>query len=252
MTRQISRTSLSTTGNTAIIAICLCCLCCLCGGASLAQATEPLRSITVAGTVETQIDPDQIVWRVRLTDSNLDMLKAKQDNDKKIDAVVALRNELKLTDGDFETGQIRIRREQEHDQRGQRTGALTYVVTREVIIRQHDLSLFDRYLDALVGSAEMEIDFSYESSRLHEVRFETRLKALKAAQDKAAAMAEVVGSQIGLAITIEEYEAERPWINSVSNNAYDLKAPGDAGDSQRFVPGSLNVKITVHATFELV
>jgi uncharacterized protein len=222
-----------------------------CCSIAAAEDSAPPRSISVSGTVETKVEVDQIVWRIRLTDSHSDMLKAKEANDRKIDQVMTLRKKLKLADGDFEAGKIRIRRENGIDERGRRNGTMTYLVTRSVLIRQRDLSQFDTYLDALVGSAEMEIDFSYESSRIHEIRFDTRLKALKAAKEKAAAMAEAVDAKLGKALTIEEREVDRPWIDPYSNAAVNTLPVGGSAESLRFVPGSLEIKMTVHATFEL-
>jgi len=64
------------------------------------------------------------------------------------------------------------------------------------------LDQFDEFLDSLVASAEMEVDFSFASSKIHDARAGTRLKALTAAKKKAQAMAEVVGAKQGEALTI--------------------------------------------------
>ncbi len=97
----------------------------------------------------------------------------------------------------METGHVSIRREYERGQYGYRGAFRHFVVSRSVTVRQRDLERFDEYLDALVSCAEMEVDFSFESSRIHAVRAETRLKAVMAARDKAAAMAGIVGAKLG-------------------------------------------------------
>ena len=223
----------------------------VCGGAAWGQEAPRERSISVSGTVETQTAPDLVVWRISLTDTDKDLRAAKTRNDKRVKDVVALRRKLRLDEGDLETGHVSIRREYERDQQGRRGDFKHFVVSRDVTIRQRDLKRFDEYLDTLVAAGEMELSFSFESSRIHDVRAETRLKALQAARDKAKAMAAVVGVKLGPVLTINEHpEVNRsasPWSNAgfvESRPAVDLA-------TETFVPGAITVRVTVYATFAL-
>jgi len=227
-------------------------LCLLCASA-VAQEQAPVRSISVSGTVESRTAPDQIMWQINLIDTDKDMLVAKTQNDEKIKAIVALQGKLGVGKIDFETGQLSIRREYERGAQGRRGAFKHYVVKRRVTIRQRDLNRFDEYLDAFVASAEMEVDFDYISSRIHEVRAETRLLALKAAQEKAAAMAAVVGAKLGAVITINEGASEHRHQRALLANAAVVESTPDSDlATETFVPGAITVSITVHATFELL
>ena len=221
------------------------------GGVALADEDKPVRSIAVSGTVETRTAPDRIVWNITLTDTDKDMRKAKAGNDEKVKAVVALRKKLGVGEGDFETGRLNIRREYERDERGHRGDFKHFVVTRSVTIRQRDLKRFDEFLDTLVASAEMEVNFSFESSRMHEIRADTRLRALRQAKDKAATMAEVVGAKLGPVLTINEHRLGGGWNNPLSNAAFVRSEPDPDLASDTFVPGAITVRVTVYATFEL-
>ena len=151
-------------------------------GTLLADQTPPPRSISVTGTAVTKIAPDRVVWQIQLTDFDKDMRKAKQSNDAKVEAVLGLRKKLKIAEHNIETGQLSITREYERGQYGRRGAFRHYRVSRNVTIRQTDLKRFDEFLDQLVASSEMEISFRFESSRIHDIRAQTRLDALKAAQ----------------------------------------------------------------------
>jgi len=225
------------------------------GGAALAQEENRIRSISVSGTVETKTAPDQVVWSISLTDTDTDMRKAKANNDERVKSVIALRDKLDIGEGDIETGQVSIRREYERTSRGDRGAFKHFVVSRSVTIRQRDLKRFDEFLDALVASTELEASFSFATSRMHEVRTETRLKALKVARDKAAAMAEVVGAKLGKVLTIDEHSSGSRWMslgtNIVSNSMIDAGPPAADLATDKFVPGAISVTLTVHATFEL-
>ncbi len=214
-----------------------------------ANNDDPLRTISVSGTVESKIAPDLIVWRISLADTDLDMRKAKAKNDAKIESVLALREKLGVDSQDIETGSVSIRREYERDQRGDRGAFKHFIVNRSVTIRQRDLKRFDEFLDALVASAEMDVHFNFESSRIHDVRAETRLNALKEAKKKAEAMAVAVGAKLGEVITITEDQSSMAM--GITNSNAMLSAPPIDLATDRFVPGAMTVQITVYATFEL-
>ncbi len=215
-----------------------------------ADETAPTRSISVSGTVVAKAAPDQVVWRIELTDFDKDMRRGKKSNDEKIKAVLALRDDLDLGNDQIETGQLSINREYERTERGQRGAFKHYRISRSVTIRQNDLKRFDEFLDKLVASSEMEISFGFESSKIHEIRAETRLKALAAARKKAADMAAVVGAELGRVLTIDEH-ANRPYTSPMSNSSFGVRSPSVDAGTDRFVPGAISVQISVYATFEL-
>ena len=223
------------------------------GNVAHGQEEKPIRSISVTGTIETKTAPDQIVWRISLTDTDMDMRKAKALNDERIKSVVALRQKLGVGEGDFETGSVSIRRDYERDQMGRRGEFKGFIVSRSVTIRQRDLKRFDEFLDSLVSSTEMEVSFSFESSRIQEVRAETRLRALQAAKDKAAAMADVVGAKLGRVLTINEHAPGYGGQNPLSNSSYNYGQSTPSVDlaTDKFVPGAIPVQVSVYTTFEL-
>ncbi len=221
------------------------------GGAASAREQRPLRIVSVSGTVETKAAPDQIVWRISLVDTDRDMRAATARSDEKIESVVALRETLGVAVEDFSTGSVSIRREYERDERGGRGDFKHFIVRRSVTIRQRDLKRFDEFLDALVSSAEMEVGFNFATSRIHEIRAETRLKALQVAKDKAEAMVEVVGAKLGGVLTISEHAGENPWQSPFSNAAVTQSKPSVDLATEKFVPGAISVQVTVYATFEI-
>jgi len=218
---------------------------------ALARGKESVRSISVSGTAETQVAPDHAVWSITLVDTDKNIKAAKARNDEKLKSLMALRERLGLAEGDFEAGNLGISREFERDERGNPVEFRHFAVRRHVRIRQWDLARLDEFADALLASSEMEVGFGLESSRVLEVRAETRLRALQAAKDKAAAMALVAGAKLGRVLTIEEYPKNGPAYSPFAN-AIGIEAASvlDVA-SEQFVPGGIPVKVTVYATFEL-
>ena len=220
-------------------------------GPLLADETPPPRTISVSGTAVMKAAPDRVVWRIELSDFDKDMRKAKRSNDAKVEAVLALRKELDIGEHDLETGRLSIGREYERGPRGERGAFKHYRVSRSVTIRETDLKRFDEFLDRLVSSSEMEVSFSFESSKIHEIRAETRLKALAAGKRKAADMARVVDAELGRILNIQEHSPDRSYMSPMSNAAFSHSPPPVDVATDRFVPGAISVQISVYATFEL-
>ena len=109
-----------------------------------------------------------------------------------------------------------------------------------------------------VASAEMSVSFNYASSKKHEVRAETRLKALQAAKNKAQDMAEVVDAKLGKALVINEHPqgglsggfGSNGFVSNREMANFSISSFADLA-SDKFIPGAITVKMTVYVTFEL-
>ncbi len=220
----------------------------------IAEESEPLRTISVTGTVQTQVAPDMVVWRISLSETDPELSKAKAASDASVKAIIGLRNKLDIDEGDLQTGTMSISKEYHEDERGRRLEFKHFRVYRNITIRQRDLKRLDEFIDAFVASADLEVSFSYEYSKIHETRAETRLEALKIARAKAADLAEVVGAKLGKVLTIDEHASDGGdrWNSIHMQNAYTLvKNPGVDQAGGTFVPGAIDVSMTMYATFEL-
>ncbi len=223
-----------------------------------AETTVPPRSISVAGTHVTRVAPDIVVWEVSTSDFDKDLKKAKDSSDAKLKAIFKLRDELGVKPEDVQTGYLNIGKEYEHEQYGGRGAFKYFSVTRRVTIKQRDIKRFDEFLAKLVGSADIEASYSLESSRFHEIRAETRLKALRIAREKARAMTSEFGVKLGKVLTIDESEPQRYafWGNREFNFASnDASRAGpvseDEAEGGTLAPGLIEISVTVKATFEI-
>jgi uncharacterized protein len=221
-----------------------------------AESESKQRTVSVAGTAVTQVVPDIIIWRVSTSDFDKNLQKAKGASDEKLKAILKVREELGVKPEDVQTGYLSIAKEYERDDHGNRGAFKYFVVSRSVTLKQRDLKRFDEFLSRLVGSAEIEASFSFESSRFHEVRAETRLKALRLAKEKAEAMTKELGATLGKVLTIDEYKPQErggSWAsNSISNAAFsEARRPEDDALTGTFAPGSIEIRVTVETVFEI-
>jgi uncharacterized protein YggE len=221
--------------------------------ASASAAEEAQRRVTVTGTAVTMTVPDVIRWSLTTSDFDRNLLKAKEKSDRKLQAILGLRNDLGIKDEDMQTGQVSIQKVYERDRQGNQGAFLHFAVTREVSIRQRDLKRFDEYLTKLVSVAEVDLSFSFETSRFTELRKQTRLQALAAAKEKAEAMTQALGARVGRVLTIEEEEPERERWSTRSQNIEIDEGGRRASDltSGTFAPGSIEVRVAVRVAFAI-
>ena len=226
-----------------------------------AEEQASVRKITVSGTAVTQTVPDLVVWSISTLDESKSLIEAKDSSDRKLKAILALIDELGVKQEDVQTGYVNINREYNHDNNGRQLDFKCFSMRRGVTVKQRDLKRFDEYLTKLVSSAEMEVNFHFDSSRMTELRWDTRLNALKIAKDKAEAMAKVVDAKVGKIISIDEPGpsdgrfANGAFVNNSNisqSYSVDQEAarPTDVAQGT-FAPGSIEIKVTVAAVFEL-
>ena len=221
-----------------------------------AQEAQLTRTISVSGTAVVKTAPDMIVWQLHIADYDPILAQAKKRNDAKMERVFALRDELDVEKEDLETGRVNVRKEYHRDEHRNRTTFKHFAISRSVTIRQSDLLRFDEFLHKLVSGSDMDVSFSFETSRILELRGEARLKAVRLAQEKAQAMADVVGAKLGKVITLNEHRGSGRVLpaQSYATNAmtFDRISPPPVDlVSGTSAPGAIDVQISVYAMFEL-
>jgi len=225
--------------------------------AATCGAVEPPRTISVSGTAVTRTVPDTIVWRISLNETDKVLVDAKNRSDEKMKRVLGLVKELNVSTENIQTGRLRISREYNRDERGRELDFKHFAVNRSVTFKQRDLDRFDEFLTKLVGAADIEASFNFESSQFHELRADTRLKALQVAKEKAESMCAVLDDKLGKVLTIDEHPrtGPDPWGRGlqVGNVAYSYgpeRAEVDVSGGT-LAPGAIEIKVTVYATFEI-
>lgn len=223
--------------------------------ASIATADErPLspRHVAVTGTSVARVQPDMVVWQVTVRRTNRELAAAQGANDAGVKQVLSLRNELGLAAEDVQTGHLSIRKVFDRDQYGNQTSFRHFEVVRNISLRQQDTSRFDDVLARLIAAEDVDVSYHLESSEYHALRAQTRLAAVQAARDKAAAMTELLGARLGRVLRIAEPQEVWGAGLGVSNSAF--AAPRQAEPDQApgtFAPGSIEIKVSIEVAFEV-
>ena len=226
------------------------------------QETQP-PTITVSGTAEIRVVPDYAVLNFSINSWMADLAKSVADNDEKVKAVMAFLAESGMSEKLIRTEMIRIRPvfatrsktpypapvQQQANASGKQgnpsVAPVGYNATRQISITIEDLSSFEKIYRGLIGRGVNEIsNLQFHTSDLRKYRDEARLKAVRAAREKAQAMATELGCTLASVKSMTESSGRyQPAFNNLSVSA------GESGSG--VAAGMIDIKATVGVVFVL-
>ncbi len=97
-----------------------------------------------------------------------------------------------------------------------------FVASQTLTVTLRDLSRLDAVVESLIKAGANRVDsIEYENSDLRKYRDQARDLAVKAAQEKAQALAHALGQEVGKAYSIEEVaEAASPYSGGLMSNSF--------------------------------
>ncbi len=226
-----------------------------------ATPAETPAKISVTGTMVTQVPPDIVVWYINLANRAATLKEAKAASDLSMSRALDAIKELNVAPADTQTSQLSAQREGGRDFFGNQV-TKGWSVCRSITVKQRDLARFDEFFTKLVDAADVEVNFRFESSKYHELREETRLRAVEAAKEKAQALAGALGVALGPPISVEEGASGNvvPAFGGYSPQVIDPKSNGSitvgwpAGEDAAtgtLAPGMTEIRETVSVTFKI-
>jgi len=228
-----------------------------CAKAIPAQTLPQQPLITVFGSAEVKVAPDEAVFELEVETLDKDLQKSKLLNDqllkKLIEAIKPLISDSRL----IQTGYINLDPQYRFVKEGERL-FLGYEIKRQVSVVLRDLSRFDELLSEIVKAGVTSVnDVQLRTTQLRQHKDKARAMAVKAAQEKATAMAAEIGQTIGKAVVITEQAESGRFIipQNVTSNAMSnasVTGGGSSTDSDSlFAAGLITVKATITVSFEL-
>ena len=224
-----------------------------CGFSTSIAATPSSPHISVTGTAVEKVVPDTINWTVTVSVFHKQLSQAKAKSDENVKIIFTSAEKLGINTIDIQTGYIDVRKEYVRDNYGNTRAFKGFNVTRSISVKQTDTSKFDDFLAAMLNNENIKVHYTLSSSKVFDVQFQTRLKSMQLAKQKAKRMAETLGASLGKVIQIEEVptgEFHRPILNAQYTGQYDTITPTD-GEIGTFAPGTIEVRISVGVIFEL-
>ena len=217
-----------------------------------ARGEDP--AITTTGTATVYAVPDKAVFTVTISSDNPDITKACAKNTADAEKFVKAVKDAGIPQEDIATNTMSIsihyRRLPGNSGESERDG---FTASRYYSVTLKDLKQIEKLFTAMVNSgveALPSVDLQVSNARPY--RDQARTMAVRAAQEKAAAMAKELGAAIGKPHTIVEGPTGRgynPYYASNTSYAAVDRATPDTPESTPI--GRIQIEATVTVTFEL-
>jgi len=205
------------------------------------------RKVTTSGTVTMSVMPDTIYWNISLRDRNAKASAVKTESDEKLKRVLALQRELGIGKDDIQVCHMKFRRGEESHDRG-RTKTVYYEITRNVTVRQTDLSRFGELFSAFVGIGGVDVSYKTANAKSEDIRKVVRQRALQVASQKAQAAAKELDVRLGAVRTIQD---QRPVPAQASYGGGSYRAQAADLKTGVVAPSAIDITASVDVVFDL-
>ena len=220
---------------------------CVLAGLALAEEKTPARFVRVVGTAEVKVVPDRAVIDVGVEKQDPSASAAKHAEDAAARRILATLRAGGIDEKDIQTTYLSLQPRSSYIKKVR----VSYFVAQQTLtITVRDLSKLDGLLEALVKAGGNRIDsISYETSDLRKYRDQARDMAVKAAREKAGALAKALGQDIGKAQAIEE-APDSEFTRGNANFSFSYEIAGrDKGPA--LAAGQKTISASVTVSFEL-
>lgn len=238
------------------------------GSFAVAQDVDKMTTITVTGTAEVQVAPDEVVFTLDVEKTDKDLEIAKRLNDESVSKILELTRRFSVLPQNVKTDAIAVEMKYQivrdpkvkiYDEDGDETGKRIfrgYEVSKTVTVKLTDISRFEAFFAEVLKTGITKVrNVSFETSKFRENRVQAREMAMKVAREKAVSMATAINQTIGKAVLIQE---------GIATNGVGISANGNRGRSNNFsigdglesisttfAPGAIKVEASVTISFLL-
>ncbi|WP_028582170.1 SIMPL domain-containing protein [Desulfogranum japonicum] len=177
-----------------------------------AQEQNP-RLITVTGSAEVMVVPNEVILTLGVENRNKELGAAKMENDKRVQKVINVAQKHHIDQKYIKTDYINI--EPQYDYMEENRKIFTgYLVNNTIVLTIIDTAIFEDVLaDVLEAGANSIHGVQFRTSALRTHQDEARILAVKAAKEKAAALAKELGQSVGKPYAVVEHSTgNTPWI----------------------------------------
>jgi uncharacterized protein YggE len=227
--------------------------------AAQAQQQVELPLITVSGQAEVRAAPDEVVFTLEVEKIDKVLSVAKEQNDESVRQILALARRFQVAPQDVKTDYISVGMKYSTDLLDDDDSArrakvkrefVGYEVSKTVIIRFTEIARFEEFFSAVLQAGVSRVsDVSFRTSQIRKYKDQARILAIRAAQEKATALAREIGQSIGKAHSISEGGEGR----GAAMNNYSTVVSGNfsSDENSTIAPGMIRVTAQVSVSFIL-
>ncbi len=217
------------------------------------------RTITVAGDAEIKVAPDEVILTLGVETRHKELAEVKRQNDQRMKEVLAAALASGIAGKDIRTDYLNLA--PEYDYQNQQRTFVEYIQRTTIVITLREVSRFETLLTSVLqAGVEYIHGIDFRTSELRKYRDEARALAMKAAKEKAIALAGVLGQKVGKPRSIQEgsggwWSSYGGWwgrgYQNISQNVSQSGAGSGSSQEGPLAPGTLSVRANVTITFDL-
>jgi uncharacterized protein YggE len=225
-----------------------------CVSASAIAAQEPLpRTISTSGDAVVNVVPDEVVLGLGVETFAPKLEDAKKANDERASKLVKTIKAAGVEEKHIQTATIQL--EIRYRSGRPSEGIDGYYARRSYSVTLKQPKGLEALLDAaLTSGANQILGIDYRTAQLRTHRDRARQMAIKAAKEKALALAAELDCTVGAPRTISEGSiGYSPWsrMNSMAQNAMQEVGGGGAEGAEATPFGQIGITAQVSVTFDL-
>ncbi len=225
---------------------------------------DDARLITVTGDADVKVVPDEVIITLGVHTWNAKLDIAEQSNEDVVKKAIKTIESFGIEAKHIKTEYFTISPTYT-DVYNERTPTIDgYSVRKTMVVTLRDVPKFESLLTAVLKSGVTHVHgIQFRTTELRKYRDTARALAIKAAKEKAAALASELGQEIGKPQSIkEEYSNWWSWYGGwwgsyygggMSQNVVQNAGGGggSASDESAIAPGQITVNARVSVSFEL-
>jgi uncharacterized protein YggE len=224
----------------------------ICSFTAQGQNASDRPLITVTGQAEVMAVPDEVVFNLNATTVDKNLLTAQQKTDQVVRNVLELARKYQIPATQVQTGYINLQ-ERFSDEAATRQPRVFvgYAVSKSIAIILRDVSKAESLLSEVFRTGITRISsVDFRTTQNRKLKDQARLLAVKAAHEKARAIAGEIGQSIGKAYSITEVE-QRPA--GYSSNVIDGFVSGGSFSEEPspIALGQISITARLLVSFEL-
>lgn len=208
--------------------------------------------ITVTGQAEVMVVPDEVAFNLRVVTMEKELAPAKAKNDHVVKSLLALAQKYQIPPRQVQTDHISLSQRYSDEEVTKKPPVfLGYTVSKKVAIILRDVSKAEAMLADIFQSGVTNIEeVEFRSTQLRRYKDQARAMAMRAAQEKATAMAKEIGQTIGKAYSIQEQG--QVYGGSANNiNTIGFARGESSSEESTIALGQISITARVVVSFEL-
>ena len=213
------------------------------------QKTE--KTITVSGTYETDVSPDQAEIFLSVVTQSAKSEEAQKENKAVSNAVIAALKDLGIPDADIETVSYHLQKKTQWDYDKRKEIDLGYEQQHTLKVTTQKLGDVGEIVDLAVNNGVnnvQSVQFVLSDDEQSKLRTQLLKKAAVNAQGKAEALADALDRSLGKPITVSENSY---FGGPVFAREFAMKADAAAAEPLNIQPESVHIQATVNVVYGL-